>query len=58
MTSRFCAKKVPHEIGAGTPDAVRVWIDRCEDVEQVLDVYVLRRDPLCFDEVGLIRVKS
>ena len=43
-----------HEIDTCSPNAVRVWVDCCEDVEQVLDVYVLRCDPLCFSEVELV----
>ena len=50
--------KVLDKVDAGAPDAVRVRIDRCEGIEQVLDVYVLQRDPLCFCEVGLVRVKT
>lgn len=45
-------------MGAGTPDAVRTCIDCCENIEQVLYVYVLRGDPLCFYKIGLVRVKG
>jgi hypothetical protein len=45
------------KIGTGVPDIVRVWIDCCEDIEQVLDIYILRGDPPRFSEVGLVRIK-
>ena len=44
--------EVHHKIDAGNPDAVGVGVDRREDIEQVLDIYVLRRDPLRCFEVG------
>lgn len=52
--SSFVPIEMPCEIGAGFPDTVRVRADRYEDIEQVLDIYVLRRDPSCFPEVGLV----
>ena len=39
------------------PDGVQVRIDRCEDIEQVLDIYIPRYDPSCLSEVGLVRIK-
>ena len=47
--------EVPHKIDAGIPDNVQV-VDFCEDIEQVLDVYIFRPDPLCFSEVGFVRI--
>jgi len=49
-------KEVMHGIVAGYPDVVRVCIDRCEDIKQVLDVCILRCDPSCFSKVVLLRV--
>ena len=44
---------MPHETDAGFPDIVRV---RVEDIEKVLDIYILRCDPLCPPpQVGLGR---
>ena len=43
--SLFVANEVLDKVCAGIPDAVRIRIDRREDIEQVLDIYILRRDP-------------
>ena len=51
----FVQMEVPHKIDAGIPDNVRV-VDFCEDIEQVLDVYIFRPDPPCFSEVGFVRI--
>ena len=51
--SWFVPIEVLHEIVTGNPDVVQVCIDRCGDIEQVLDVNILRSDPPCFFEVGL-----
>jgi len=52
----FVPREVRREIATGLPDVVRVGVDGCEDIEQMLDVYVLRRDPPCFSEVKLFWV--
>ena len=49
-------EEVLHEIGTSVPNVIRVGVDRRENIEQVLDIDVLRRDPLCFFEVGLVRI--
>jgi len=43
--------KVSHEIGTDPPDAIGVLVDRCEDIEQMLDICVLRYYPLRFSKV-------
>ena len=55
--SIFVSHEMYHEVVTGIPDAVRVQVDSCEDIEQVFNVYVLRCDPSCFSEVGLARIK-
>jgi len=52
--SVFVPMEVFHEVGAGTPYTARFRIDHCEDIEQVLDVYILQRDPPCFFKVGIV----
>jgi hypothetical protein len=42
---------------AGIPDVVQARVNRCEDVKQVLDIDILRRDPSRFFEAGLARIK-
>ena len=37
--------EVPYEIGTGVPDVGRARVDRGEDIEQVLNIHVLRNDP-------------
>ena len=54
--SLFVPKEVLHETGAGIPDTVRACVDCSEDIQQVLDVYIFRRDPSRFFEVGLGRI--
>jgi hypothetical protein len=44
--------------GAGVPDIVRVSIDRREDIEQMLDVDILRYNPLCFLKSGWFGLRS
>jgi hypothetical protein len=51
----FVPTEVPHEIGTGTPDAVRVQVNGCEDIEQVFDIHIFRHDPSCFFVVGATR---
>jgi len=53
----FVPNEVVRESGAGFPDIVRVLVNGCEDIEQVLNVYILRRDPPRFSEPGLVRTK-
>ena len=36
--STLVLNEVLHELGTGNPDVVRVPIDCCEDIEQVLDI--------------------
>ena len=38
--------KVLHKVGEGIPDIVRVRIDGRKYIEKVLDIYILRLDPL------------
>ena len=36
----------------GSPDLIRVRIDGHQDIEQMLNIRVLRDDPSCFSESG------
>ena len=54
--SMFVQIEVLHKIGAGTPDTVQVRINSCEDIEQMLDIYIFRSDPLRSSEVGLVGI--
>ena len=56
--SLLVPKEVLHEIRTSIPDPVRVGVDRREDIEQVFNIYVLRRDPLRCFEAGLVRINS
>ena len=49
----FVPTEVHDEVGADVPDVVRVRGERCEDVEQMFGVHVLRCDPLRFCESWL-----
>ena len=49
----FVLMEVPHKIDAGIPDNVRV-VDFCEDIEQVLDVYIFHRVSLKLGLFGSI----
>ena len=49
--------EMPHERGTGVLDIARAYIDRCEDIKQVLDVYFIQCNPSCSFEVGLVWVK-
>jgi hypothetical protein len=53
---RFVPIYVVHEMKTGIPDVGRVFVDGCEDIEEVFDVHILRRDPSCFFETGLVRI--
>ena len=50
--------EVLHEFGTSIPDPVRVGVDCREDIEQVLDIDVLRRDSLCFFKAGLVLINK
>lgn len=47
----FVPLEVYDEIDAGPPDVVRVLIDCFEYTQQMLNIRVIRRDPLRFSEV-------
>src|SRR6266478_6445109 len=47
---------MPHQTNTGIPYTVRVWVNRCDYIEQVLDIHILRRDPLCFLVARLVRI--
>ena len=42
-----------HEAGTDVPDAFQVWIDRCKDIQQVLDIDIFSCDPSPFLKLGL-----
>ena len=54
----FMLIEVIHKSGADIPDILRVSIDRCEDIEQVLDVHILWHDPSRFFKAGLVRMNT
>ena len=39
--STLMLEEAVYEAGTGTPNITRVNVDSCEDIEQVLDIYVL-----------------
>jgi hypothetical protein len=43
--SRFVPEEVLHEVVTRSPDAIGGFVDGGEDIEQVLNVHVLRHDP-------------
>jgi hypothetical protein len=49
----FVPIEVLHEVATSIPDTTRVRVDGCEDIEQVLNVHILRPDPLRFLNPGL-----
>ena len=53
----FVPNEVVHKFVAGFPDIVQVCIDGCEDIEQVLNIHILRCNPSRFNEPGLDRIK-
>ena len=44
--SYFVQVEVPHETGIGFLDIIRVRANGYEDIEQMLDIYIPRRDPV------------
>ena len=48
---------VCNETGTGFPNTVRIPVDCCEDIEQVLNIYVPRCDPSCSPKSGPFRLK-
>ena len=54
----FAPIEVPRESNTGTPDTGRVWVNGREDVEQVLNIHILRRDPSRLIEARLARVND
>jgi hypothetical protein len=49
---RFAPAEVYQKAGASSPDFIRVRVDGREDIEQVLDIPILRGDPSRFSEFG------
>ena len=52
----FVPKEVPHEVITDVPDVVRVCINGRKNIQQVLDIDILRYDPSCFFKPGLTRI--
>ena len=48
--------QVLDKIGTDVPNDVRVRVDGCEDVKQVPNVHVIRRNPPCFFKLGLLGI--
>ena len=53
----FVRKEVLHEMLTGIPDIARVGINSCKDIEQMLDIHILRNDPSRLFEVRLVEIK-
>ena len=52
----FVSIKVAHEKNAGVPCVDRARVNRCEDIEQVLDVHILRYNTSGLFKAGLVRI--
>ena len=55
--SWFVSKEVMHELGTKVSNN-RIWTDECEDIEQMLSVYIPPHHPPGFSELGLIRMRD
>src|ERR1700753_698588 len=49
---RLLSIEVSQKVFTGSPDLVRVRVDGRENIEQMLNIRILRGDPSCFFESG------